>query len=81
MHIHESKPFGCVLFEGDVLSGTSSSGVHHSGVLEGWFGAHWWTGRTSVLTATTLLVFAPLACFKRVGKLTSIIFLILYSMD
>ncbi|KAM0943096.1 putative amino acid transporter, transmembrane domain-containing protein [Dioscorea sansibarensis] len=54
---------------GDVLSGTSSSGVHHSGVLEGWFGEHWWNGRTSVLTASTLIVFAPLACFKRVDSL------------
>ncbi|KAJ0965342.1 hypothetical protein J5N97_026480 [Dioscorea zingiberensis] len=54
---------------GDVLSGTSSGGVHHSGVLEGWFGEHWWNGRTSVLAATTLIVFAPLASFKRVDSL------------
>ncbi|XLT02584.1 hypothetical protein HN51_051935 [Arachis hypogaea] len=26
---------------GDVLSGTSASGEHHSGILEGWFSAHW----------------------------------------
>lgn len=54
-------------FEGDVLSGTSSSGVHHSGILEGWFGEHWWNGRFFVLLLTTLLVFAPLSCFKRIG--------------
>lgn len=54
---------------GDVLSGTSSSGVHHSGVLEGWFGEQWWNGRFFVLLVTTLAVFAPLACFKRVDSL------------
>ncbi|XP_058115092.1 amino acid transporter AVT6A-like isoform X2 [Magnolia sinica] len=54
---------------GDVLSGTSSSGVHHSGILEGWFGEHWWNGRAFVLFVTTVVVFAPLACFKRVDSL------------
>ncbi|KAM7280320.1 hypothetical protein ACFE04_007454 [Oxalis oulophora] len=53
--------------DGDVLSGTSSSGDHHAGVLEGWFGAHWWNGRAFILLVTTLGVFAPLACFKRIG--------------
>ncbi|XVF71359.1 hypothetical protein PTKIN_Ptkin12aG0030800 [Pterospermum kingtungense] len=54
---------------GDVLSGTSSSGVHHAGVLEGWFGEHWWNGRTFVLLVTTLGIFSPLACFKRIDSL------------
>ncbi|KAI9153531.1 hypothetical protein LWI28_012741 [Acer negundo] len=54
---------------GDVLSGTSSSGVHHAGVLEGWFGEHWWNGRTFVLLVTTLTIFSPLACFKRIDSL------------
>uniref|UniRef100_A0A5B7A9J9 Putative sodium-coupled neutral amino acid transporter 6 n=1 Tax=Davidia involucrata TaxID=16924 RepID=A0A5B7A9J9_DAVIN len=54
---------------GDVLSGTSSSGIHHAGVLEGWFGEHWWNGRTFVLLVTTLAVFAPLACLKRLDSL------------
>jgi hypothetical protein len=53
---------------GDVLSGTSSTGVHHSGVFEGWFGPHMWNSRPIVLLATTLLVFAPLVSFKRLGK-------------
>ncbi|KAF5748897.1 putative sodium-coupled neutral amino acid transporter 6 [Tripterygium wilfordii] len=55
---------------GDVLSGTSSSGVHHAGLLEGWFGAHWWNGRTFVLLVTTLAIFSPLACFKRIDSLS-----------
>lgn len=55
---------------GDVLSGTSSSGVHHAGVLEGWFGEHWCTGRFFVLLVTTLAIFSPLACFKRIDSLS-----------
>lgn len=55
---------------GDVLSGTSSGGEHHYGVLEGWFGRNWWNGRFFVLLVTTLGVFTPLACFKRVDSLS-----------
>ncbi|KAG8382996.1 hypothetical protein BUALT_Bualt05G0137900 [Buddleja alternifolia] len=54
---------------GDVLSGTSSSGVHHAGLLEGWFGEHWWNRRFFVLLVTTLAVFTPLASFKRIDSL------------
>ncbi|XP_047182500.1 amino acid transporter AVT6A-like [Vigna umbellata] len=58
-----------VIIIGDVLSGTSSSGVHHFGVLEGWFGQCFWTTRTFVLLLATLFVFAPLAFFKRIDSL------------
>ncbi|GAB4832470.1 Amino acid transporter avt6a [Ancistrocladus abbreviatus] len=54
---------------GDVLSGTSTDGIHHAGVLENWFGDHWWNGRTFVLLFTAVVVFAPLACFKRIDSL------------
>ncbi|KAK7273252.1 hypothetical protein RIF29_14301 [Crotalaria pallida] len=54
---------------GDVLSGTSASGKHHFGILEGWFGVHWWTGRTFLVLFTTLAIFAPLASFKRIDSL------------
>ena len=54
--------------QGDVLSGTSSSGVHHHGVFEGWFGANRWNGRFAILTIATLGVFTPLACVKHVSK-------------
>lgn len=54
---------------GDVLSGTTSDGIHHTGVLEGWFGAHWWTGRFFVLLVTTVVIFAPLASLKRIDSL------------
>ncbi|TVU11655.1 hypothetical protein EJB05_45252 [Eragrostis curvula] len=55
---------------GDVLSGTSSGGEHHYGVLEGWFGIHWWNGRFFVLLVTTLVVFTPLACLKHIDSLS-----------
>ncbi|XP_021828007.1 amino acid transporter AVT6A-like isoform X2 [Prunus avium] len=54
---------------GDVMSGTSSEGVRHSGVIEEWFGQRWWTARFSLLLLTTLLVLAPLISFKRVDSL------------
>lgn len=54
---------------GDVLSGTWSDGVRHSGVMEEWFDEHWWTTRCSLLLFTTVFVFAPLISFKRVDSL------------
>ncbi|KAI4337090.1 hypothetical protein L6164_015544 [Bauhinia variegata] len=54
---------------GDVLSGTWSEGVHHSGVVEEWFGEYWWSRRFILLVLTTILVFAPLVSFKRVDSL------------
>lgn len=54
---------------GDVLSGTTASGIHHTGVLEGWFGVHWWNGRFFILLITTLAIFAPLASLKRIDSL------------
>lgn len=54
---------------GDVLSGTWLDGAWHSGVVEEWFGQHWWTTRSSLLLLTTLFVFAPLISFKRVDSL------------
>uniref|UniRef100_A0A7N0TTT4 Amino acid transporter transmembrane domain-containing protein n=1 Tax=Kalanchoe fedtschenkoi TaxID=63787 RepID=A0A7N0TTT4_KALFE len=53
----------------DVFSGSTSNGVHHAGVLEGWFGAHWWTGRSFVLAFLTLTFFIPSICFKRIDSL------------
>ncbi|KAI7725433.1 hypothetical protein M8C21_001031 [Ambrosia artemisiifolia] len=55
---------------GDVLSGTTSDGVHHAGVFQGWFGVHWWNGRFFVLLVTTIGVFAPLASLKRIDSLS-----------
>lgn len=60
--------FYLVRLEGDVLAGKDVFGIHHAGILEGWFGEYWWNTRTFVLLITTLLVFAPLTSFKRIGK-------------
>ncbi|KAL4181695.1 hypothetical protein AMTRI_Chr12g238660 [Amborella trichopoda] len=55
---------------GDVLSGTTSAdGIHHSGVVVGWFGEHLWTSRGSVLILSTILVLVPLCSLKRVDSL------------
>lgn len=54
---------------GDVVSGSTSNGVHHPGLMESWFGQQWWTGRFFVLVVTTLGIFSPLACFKRIDSL------------
>lgn len=51
-----------------MLSGTWSGEIHHAGMLEEWFGKHWWNGRVAVLLMTTVSVFAPMASFKRLGK-------------
>ncbi|XP_015880508.3 amino acid transporter AVT6A isoform X1 [Ziziphus jujuba] len=53
----------------DVLSGSTSSGVHNSGVLEEWCGEHWWTGRAFVLLVLTIVIFIPLICFQRIDSL------------
>lgn len=54
---------------GDVLSGTYSGVVHHAGLLEEWFGEHWWIGRVFLLLVITLFVFFPLACLKHMDSL------------
>ncbi|KAL1223059.1 Amino acid transporter AVT6B [Cardamine amara subsp. amara] len=54
---------------GDVLAGKNENGIHHDGMLEGWFGKTWWNKRTFVLLFTTFSVFAPLTSFKRIDSL------------
>ncbi|KAI5084574.1 hypothetical protein GOP47_0000743 [Adiantum capillus-veneris] len=54
----------------DVLSGSTSSSVHHNGVLEEWAGAQtWWNSRVSVMLFTTLFILAPLTAFRHVDSL------------
>ncbi|BFG26446.1 hypothetical protein CerSpe_127200 [Prunus speciosa] len=53
----------------DVLSGSTSNGVHHAGILEESLGVHWWTGRAFVLIVLTVVVIVPLICFKRIDSL------------
>nr|GMC47708.1 sodium-coupled neutral amino acid transporter 5-like [Ipomoea batatas] len=58
-----------IIIIGDVLSGISFNGVHHLGVMEEWFGQHWWTTRSSLVLIISLFIFAPLISFKRVDSL------------
>uniref|UniRef100_A0A0E0N4D7 Amino acid transporter transmembrane domain-containing protein n=1 Tax=Oryza rufipogon TaxID=4529 RepID=A0A0E0N4D7_ORYRU len=53
---------------GDVMSGTTSDGKVHDGVLTEWFGQQWWTGREAVLVAAAVLLL-PLVLRKRVDSL------------
>ncbi|TQD81993.1 hypothetical protein C1H46_032456 [Malus baccata] len=52
----------------DVLSGSNSKEAHHTGILEGWFGAHWWTSRAFVLVTVTVVIFLPLMFFERIDS-------------
>lgn len=55
---------------GDVMSGSTSSSVHHSGVLEEWAGGSaWWNTRLSVFFFTTVFILVPLVSFKHVDSL------------
>ncbi|KAI3957096.1 hypothetical protein MKX01_004387 [Papaver californicum] len=60
-------PATICFFLGDVMSGTrlSSGMVHHSGVLEGWFGTHWWTSPSAIPLFIALTIISPLISFKR----------------
>nr|POE91003.1 putative sodium-coupled neutral amino acid transporter 7 [Quercus suber] len=72
MLVRFSKPGAALSYRDlmeDVLSGSTSSGVHHSGVLQMWFGEHWWTGRAFVLIVLTVAIFVPLICFKCIDSL------------
>ncbi|XP_043705533.1 amino acid transporter AVT6C-like [Telopea speciosissima] len=54
---------------GDVLSGSQSEGSIHLGVLQEWFGFHWWNTRAFALLFTTLFVFLPLVLLRHVESL------------
>nr|CAB3474666.1 unnamed protein product [Digitaria exilis] len=40
----------------DVVSGAAAGGDAHAGVLQEWFGSHWWTGREVVLVAAAAIL-------------------------
>ncbi|KAI3899415.1 hypothetical protein MKW92_038537 [Papaver armeniacum] len=58
---------GYMIIIGDVMSCTRlRPGMeHHSGLLEEWFGTHWWTSPAMILF-TALAIISPLISFKRV---------------
>ncbi|KAJ0246855.1 Amino acid transporter AVT6C [Hirschfeldia incana] len=63
---------GTVVFSiiiGDVLSGNENGGSVHLGVLQGWFGSHWWNTRIFALLFIYGFVFLPLVLCRRVERL------------
>ncbi|KAH9767351.1 Amino acid transporter AVT6C [Citrus sinensis] len=51
---------------GDVLCGKQPEGSVHLGVLQEWFGFHWWNTRVFALLFVMVFVMLPLALFRRV---------------
>lgn len=59
---------------GDVLSGKQNGGEVHLGILQQWFGIHWWNSREFALLFTLVFVMLPLVLYKRVGECYNWIF-------
>lgn len=53
-----------------MFSGSNRQGEVHLGVLQQWFGVHWWNSREFALLVILLLVLLPLVLYRRVGKLS-----------
>ncbi|GAA0182067.1 amino acid transporter [Lithospermum erythrorhizon] len=51
---------------GDVLSG---KGPEHLGILQEWFGVHWWNSRPVALLFILVFVMLPLVLYRRVDSL------------
>ncbi|CAH1424968.1 unnamed protein product [Lactuca virosa] len=54
---------------GDVLSGSQSDGVLHSGILQECFGFHWWNSRAYSVLFVVIFVMLPLLLLPRVESL------------
>ncbi|KAF8102034.1 hypothetical protein N665_0201s0324 [Sinapis alba] len=54
---------------GDVLSGNDNGGSVHLGVLQEWFGSHWWNTRIFALLFIYVFVLLPLVLCRRVERL------------
>ncbi|MBA0781572.1 hypothetical protein Gotri_002482 [Gossypium trilobum] len=64
---------GCLIIYliiiGDVLSGNLPEGSVHLGVLQEWFGIHWWNSRAFSILFIVAFVMLPLVSFRRVDAL------------
>ncbi|XP_031278802.1 amino acid transporter AVT6C-like [Pistacia vera] len=64
---------GCLIIYliiiGDVLSGNQPGGLAHLGVLQEWFGIHWWNYRAFSLLFIVVFVMLPLVLLRRVESL------------
>ncbi|KAK7305942.1 hypothetical protein VNO77_43855 [Canavalia gladiata] len=54
---------------GDVLSGKHKGDEVHLGILQQWFGIHWWNSREFALLFTLVFVMSPLVLYRRVESL------------
>ncbi|KAL8520325.1 hypothetical protein ACS0TY_011030 [Phlomoides rotata] len=54
---------------GDVLSGNESEGMVHLGILQEWFGIHWWSSRAFSLLLVMLFGLLPLLLLRRIDSL------------
>lgn len=54
---------------GDVLTGSQSSKTIHLGILQEWFGIHWWNSRPFALLFMVLFVLLPLLLQPRIESL------------
>ncbi|KAM7275854.1 hypothetical protein ACFE04_017720 [Oxalis oulophora] len=54
---------------GDVLSGSKHEGTIHLGILEEWFGSHWWNSRVFALLIIVVFIMLPLVLLRRVESL------------
>ncbi|XP_027333080.1 amino acid transporter AVT6C-like [Abrus precatorius] len=54
---------------GDVLCGNESEGTTHFGILQEWYGIHWWTSRAFALPIVALFIMLPLVMLRRVDSL------------
>lgn len=54
---------------GDVLCGNEFNGDTHLGILQQWFGIHWWTCRAFALLTVALFIMLPLVMLRRVDSL------------
>ncbi|KAG5053083.1 hypothetical protein AAZX31_02G243900 [Glycine max] len=53
----------------DVFSGNQREGEVHLGVLQQWFGIHWWSSREFALLVVLFLILLPLVLYRRVESL------------
>ncbi|XP_047328681.1 amino acid transporter AVT6C-like [Impatiens glandulifera] len=64
---------GCLIIYliiiGDVLCGNQPDGITHFGVLQEWFGVHWWNARDFVLFLVVVFIMLPLVMVRRVESL------------
>ncbi|KHN44719.1 Putative sodium-coupled neutral amino acid transporter 7 [Glycine soja] len=53
----------------DVFSGNQREGEVHLGILQQWFGVHWWNSREFALFVVLFLILLPLVLYRRVESL------------